>query len=129
MFANCINEPLKNCMEGMNQINFNPITSVSPSFFSLFSKPTSQKMFTSTKYFNPIASQSHVSPLLFSLFRHLSKCLSYRQIAPSLVVGRKINKKAKDLVAIDTDNQLGDQFTKGLPEPKFVRDRKRTMGR
>jgi hypothetical protein len=43
-------------------------------------------------------------------------------------VGRKINKKAKDLVAIDTDNQLGDQFTKGLPEPKFVRDRKRTMG-
>ena len=32
------------------------------------------------------------------------------------------------VVAISTDNQLGDQFTKGLPPEKFVRDRKRLMG-
>jgi len=32
------------------------------------------------------------------------------------------------IVGIDTDKQLGDQFTKGLPEEKFVRDRINLMG-
>jgi hypothetical protein len=40
----------------------------------------------------------------------------------------KVESLEIKVVAIDTDNQLGEQFTKGLPEPKFVRDRKRTMG-
>ncbi len=30
--------------------------------------------------------------------------------------------------AIATDNQLADQFTKGLPQDKFLRDRKLLMG-
>jgi hypothetical protein len=32
------------------------------------------------------------------------------------------------VVAIHTNNQLADQFTKGLPAEKFVRDRKQLMG-
>jgi hypothetical protein len=30
--------------------------------------------------------------------------------------------------AIGTDNQVADQFTKGLPGPKFVKDRYKLMG-
>ena len=32
------------------------------------------------------------------------------------------------VVDIDTNNQKDDQFTKGLPEPKFVKDRHSLMG-
>ena len=32
------------------------------------------------------------------------------------------------VVGINTDNQIADQFTKGLPQDKFVRDRKGLMG-
>jgi len=32
------------------------------------------------------------------------------------------------VVGINTENQLADQFTKGLPQDKFVRDRKNLMG-
>ena len=32
------------------------------------------------------------------------------------------------VVAVNTDNQLADQFTKGLPQDKFLRDRKCLMG-
>jgi hypothetical protein len=32
------------------------------------------------------------------------------------------------VIAVNTENQLADQFTKGLPQPKFVSDRKRLMG-
>ena len=39
----------------------------------------------------------------------------------------KIGKEIK-VVAIDTNNQLADQFTKGLPADKFQRDRKKLMG-
>ena len=40
----------------------------------------------------------------------------------------KVQDLSIRIVAIGTDNQLGDQFTKGLVEVKFVRDRKRLMG-
>ena len=39
----------------------------------------------------------------------------------------KIGKEIK-VVAIDTNNQLADQFTKGLPADKFKRDRMKLMG-
>jgi len=39
----------------------------------------------------------------------------------------KIDKENK-VVAINTDNHLADQFTKGLPKNKFLRDRKLLMG-
>ena len=32
------------------------------------------------------------------------------------------------VVSINTENQLADQFTKGLPQDKFIRDRKNLMG-
>ena len=32
------------------------------------------------------------------------------------------------VVGINTDNQLADQFTKGLPQDKFIKDRKNLMG-
>ena len=32
------------------------------------------------------------------------------------------------VVPINTENQLADQFTKGLPQDKFIRDRKNLMG-
>ena len=31
-------------------------------------------------------------------------------------------------VSIDTSKQLADQFTKGLPAPKFIQDRKALLG-
>ena len=34
----------------------------------------------------------------------------------------------KKVVAFNTDNQLADQFTKSLPQDKFLRDRKCLMG-
>jgi len=40
----------------------------------------------------------------------------------------KVENLEIQVVSIDTNNQLADQFTKGLPEEKFVRDRKRLMG-
>jgi hypothetical protein len=39
----------------------------------------------------------------------------------------KIGSEIK-VVAVNTDNQLADQFTKGLPQDKFLRDRKLLMG-
>ena len=39
----------------------------------------------------------------------------------------KIDKEIR-VVAINTENQLADQFTKGLPQDKFLRDRKLLMG-
>ena len=39
----------------------------------------------------------------------------------------KVGKEIK-VVAVNTDNQLADQFTKGLPQDKFLRDRKLLMG-
>ena len=39
----------------------------------------------------------------------------------------KIDKEIQ-VVAINTENQLADQFTKGLPQDKFLRDRKLLMG-
>ena len=33
-----------------------------------------------------------------------------------------------NIVGVATDNQLADQFTKGLPQDKFLRDRKRLVG-
>ena len=38
----------------------------------------------------------------------------------------KIRKEIK-VVAIDTNSQLADQFTKGLPTDKLQRDRKKLM--
>ena len=32
------------------------------------------------------------------------------------------------IVGINTENQLADQFIKGLSQDKFVKDRKRLMG-
>ena len=40
----------------------------------------------------------------------------------------KVESLQVKVIAINTENQLGDQFTKGLPEPKFVKDRYRLMG-
>ena len=39
----------------------------------------------------------------------------------------KIDKEIQ-VVAINMENQLADQFTKGLPQDKFLRDRKLLMG-
>jgi hypothetical protein len=40
----------------------------------------------------------------------------------------KIEELEIKVIAVNTENQLADQFTKGLPQPKFVSDRKRLMG-
>ena len=40
----------------------------------------------------------------------------------------KIKELNIQVVAINTENQLADQFTKGLVQAKFVRDRQRLMG-
>jgi hypothetical protein len=40
----------------------------------------------------------------------------------------KIEELEIKVIAINTNNQLADQFTKGLPQPKFVADRKKLMG-
>ena len=40
----------------------------------------------------------------------------------------KVKNMEVQIVAINTDNQLADQFTKGLPQDKFERDRRRLMG-
>ena len=40
----------------------------------------------------------------------------------------KVEALEIQVVSIDTGNQLADQFTKGLPEDKFIRDRKSLMG-
>ena len=40
----------------------------------------------------------------------------------------KVEQLEIKVVGIDTNNQLADQFTKGLPQDKFVRDRKSLMG-
>ena len=40
----------------------------------------------------------------------------------------KVDKLEIAVKAIDTKNQLADQFTKGLPQDKFIHDRKCLMG-
>jgi len=40
----------------------------------------------------------------------------------------KIEELEVKVVGIDTNNQLADQFTKGLPQDKFVKDRNSLMG-
>ena len=40
----------------------------------------------------------------------------------------KVEELEVKVIAIDTNNQLADQFTKGLPHPKFIRDREKLMG-
>lgn len=40
----------------------------------------------------------------------------------------KVEELEIKVVAIDTSNQLADQFTKGLPYPKFSTDREKLMG-
>ena len=40
----------------------------------------------------------------------------------------KVEQLEIKVIAIDTNNQLADQFTKGLPVDKFERDRKHLMG-
>jgi hypothetical protein len=40
----------------------------------------------------------------------------------------KVQSLEVQVVAISTDDQLGDQFTKGLPQDKFERDRMILMG-
>jgi hypothetical protein len=40
----------------------------------------------------------------------------------------KVQNLEIQILAISTDNQLGDQFTKGLPPEKCERDRKQLMG-
>ena len=40
----------------------------------------------------------------------------------------KVDNLEIQIVGIDTGNQLGDQFTKALPEAKFLTDRIRLMG-
>ena len=40
----------------------------------------------------------------------------------------KVEELEVNVIGIGTLNQLADQFTKGLPEPKFETDRKRLMG-
>ena len=40
----------------------------------------------------------------------------------------KVEQLEVKVIGIDTNNQLADQFTKGLPQDKFVRDRKSLMG-
>ena len=40
----------------------------------------------------------------------------------------KVEELEIKVIAMNTENQLADQFTKGLSQPKFVSDRKRLMG-
>ena len=40
----------------------------------------------------------------------------------------KVRELEIQVIAIETDNQLADQFTKGLPVAKFVAFRKHLMG-
>ena len=40
----------------------------------------------------------------------------------------KVENLEIEVVSIDTSKQLADQFTKGLPAPKFIQDRKALMG-
>jgi hypothetical protein len=40
----------------------------------------------------------------------------------------KVEELEIKVIAVNTENQLADQFTKGLAQPKFVADRKRLMG-
>ena len=40
----------------------------------------------------------------------------------------KVEELEIKVVGINTENQVADQFTKGLPQDKFVRDRKALMG-
>ena len=40
----------------------------------------------------------------------------------------KVENLEVKVVPIDTNKQLADQFTKGLPGPKFLQDRKALMG-
>ena len=40
----------------------------------------------------------------------------------------KVKELEINVVAINTNEQLADQFTKGLSPEKFVRDRKELMG-
>ena len=40
----------------------------------------------------------------------------------------KVEQLEIKIESINTENQLADQFTKGLPQDKFLRDRKKLMG-
>ena len=40
----------------------------------------------------------------------------------------KVEELEIKVVGINTENQVADQFTKGLPQDKFVKDRKALMG-
>ena len=40
----------------------------------------------------------------------------------------KVQELGKKVVPINTDDQLADMFTKGLPATKFIRDFQRRMG-
>jgi len=47
---------------------------------------------------------------------------------PYHFIRSKVAELEIKVVAIHTNNQLADQFTKGLPAEKFIRDRKQLMG-
>ena len=64
--------------------------------------------------------------LKFVRMPKMSPCTKYIAI-PYHFFRSKIDKEIR-VVAINTDNQLADQFTKGLPQDKFLRDRKLLMG-
>ena len=40
----------------------------------------------------------------------------------------KVSNGEIQIVAVKTNDQLADQFTKGLPQDKFIQDRKKLVG-
>lgn len=87
------------------------------------------KLSTHNKSFIPQSSvyEDNASCLKFATAPKMSSRTKHIAI-PYHFFRSKVNDLEVKVVSISTDNQLGDQFTKGLPEPKFVRDRKRLMG-
>ena len=67
---------------------------------------------------------SSAPPLGLDLF-HI---VNHLVILMLLLFQSKVAELEIKVVAIHTNNQLADQFTKGLPAEKFVRDRKQLMG-
>ena len=63
--------------------------------------------------------------LKFATMPKLSPCTKHIAI-PYHFFCSKVGKDIK-VVACNTENQLADQFTKGLPQDKFLRDRKLLM--
>ena len=86
---------------------------------------------THSRTFTPITQsifhEDNLACLKFATIPEISSWTKHIAV-PYHFFRSKVENLEIKVVAIDTNNQKGDQFTERLPKPKFVKDRHNLMG-